>query len=101
MPSAVDPQRLLEVAAGLGALRRRAADGADLALGHVVVAGAAPLQRSLDTALEQVADTLRALDAGAGDLSARLREVALSAAASEDRVTQRTRDVRPVGRGPR
>ena len=61
-------------------LRAVARDGAEEVLGHFPEVGDRPTQSALDGLLEQLADTLRAIDAEAGELTGRLRIAAQSAA---------------------
>jgi len=87
MPSSsVDPERLLGLGAALEGLRAVARDGADEVLGHFPELGDRPTQNALDAMLDQVADTLRALDTESTELSGRLR-----IAATSQRAPARTR----------
>ena len=80
MPSSVDPARLVALSVSLDALRAVARDGAEEVLGHFPEVGDRPTQSALDGLLEQLADTLRAIEAEAGELTGRLRIAAQSAA---------------------
>ncbi len=77
------------MSAALGPLREAARDGAEDVLGLYPELGERDVQRSVDNCLEQVADTLRAIDAAATELSARLRLVAQSADGAERRARAR------------
>jgi hypothetical protein len=79
MPSSVDPARLVALSVSLDALRAVARDGAEEVLGHFPEVGDRATQSALDGLLEQLADTLRAIDAEAGELTGRLRIAAQSA----------------------
>jgi hypothetical protein len=81
MPSSVDPARLVALDVRLDALRAVARDGAEEVLGHFPEVGDRPTQGALDGLLEQLADTLRAIEAEAGELTGRLRTAAQSVAA--------------------
>ncbi|MDF2146376.1 hypothetical protein [Knoellia sp. p5-6-4] len=79
MPSSsVDPERLLGLGATLESLRSVARAGAEEVLGHFPEVGDRPTQNALDGLLEQLADTLRAVDAEATELAGRLRIAATS-----------------------
>jgi hypothetical protein len=79
MPSSsVDPERLLGLGATLESLRAVAREGAEEALGHFPEVGDRPTQNALDGLLEQLADTLRAVDAEATEVAGRLRIAATS-----------------------
>lgn len=79
MPSSsVDPERLLGLGATLESLRAVARDGADEALGHFPEVGDRVTQNALDGLLEQLSDTLRAVDAEATEVAGRLRIAATS-----------------------
>jgi len=81
MPSSsVDPARLVGLSGSLDALRAVARGGAEEVLGHFPEVGDRPTQSTLDDLLEQLADTLRAIEAEAGELTGRLRIAAQSAA---------------------
>ncbi len=74
MPSSPqDPARLLAMAAELEQLGVPAREGAEEVLGHFPEIGDRETQVALDAALEQFADTLRAIDAAATEIAARLR----------------------------
>jgi hypothetical protein len=74
MPSSPqDPARLLAMAAELEQLGVPAREGAEEVLGHFPEIGDRETQVALDAALEQLADTLRAIDAAALEIAARLR----------------------------
>lgn len=80
MPSSsVDPERLLGLGATLESLRAVARVGADEALEHFPEVGDRVTQNALDGLLEQLADTLRAVDAEATEVAGRLRIAATSA----------------------
>jgi hypothetical protein len=74
----VDPERLLGLGATLESLRTVARDGADEALEHFPEVGDRVTQNALDALLEQLADTLRAVDAEATEVAGRLRIAATS-----------------------
>jgi hypothetical protein len=79
MPSSsVGPERLLALGAALEGLRAVAREGADDVLGHVPEVGDRVTQNALDGFLDQLADTLRAVDAESTELAARLRIAASS-----------------------
>lgn len=79
MPSSsVDPERLLGLGAALEGLRVVAQDAAEEVLGHLPELGDRPTQHALDGLLDQLADTLRALDSQSTELSGRLRVAATS-----------------------
>jgi hypothetical protein len=86
MPSSVDPERLAALGAALDPLQEAAREGAEETLGHFPETGDRETQTAVDGLLEQLADTLRAIDAEAGELAARLRIAAQSAASSNERV---------------
>jgi hypothetical protein len=91
MPSSpVSPERLLALAAALEPLRETARAGAEEALGHLPEVGDRQTQVALDEFLEQLADTLRALDAEATELAARLRIAARPATRTASRGGART-----------
>lgn len=74
MPSSPqDPARLLALVAELEQLAVPSRDGAEQVLGHFPEIGDQETQVALDAALEQFADTLRAIDAAAIEIAARLR----------------------------
>lgn len=74
MPSSPqDPARLLALAAELEQLGVPSREGAEQVLGHFPEIGDRETQVALDAALEQFADTLRAIDAAAIEIAARLR----------------------------
>jgi hypothetical protein len=101
MPSSsVDPERLLGLGATLESLRAVAREGADDVLEHFPEVGDRPTQNALDGLLEQLADTLRAVDAEAGELAGRLRIAASSQRASTPAASPVTDDVSaPPARG--
>lgn len=79
MPSSsVDPERLLGLGATLESLRTVARSGAEEVLGHFPEVGDRSTQNALDGLLEQLADTLRTVDAEATELAGRLRIAATS-----------------------
>jgi hypothetical protein len=79
MPPPVDPERLLALGTALAALRETARDGADEVLALFPELGERDVQSAVDGLLEQLADTLRALDAEATELAGRLRIAGQSA----------------------
>lgn len=85
MSPSVDPERLLALGTALADLRETARDGADEVLAHFPELGEREVQAAVDGLLEQLADTLRALDAEATELAGRLRIAAQSASASGPR----------------
>lgn len=88
MPSSsVGPERLLALGAALEDLRVVARDGAEEVLGHVPEVGDRITQNALDGLLDQLADTLRALDAESTELAKRLRIAASSQPATSARET--------------
>ena len=88
MPSSsVGPERLLTLGAALEELRAVAREGAEEALGHVPEVGDRVTQNALDGFLDQVADTLRAIDAESTELAGRLRIAAASQPATHPRET--------------
>lgn len=91
MPSSsVGPERLLALGAALEDLRAVARDGAEEALGHVPEVGDRVTQNALDGFLDQLADTLRAIDAESTELAGRLRIAAASQPSSPARDTAAT-----------
>ena len=82
MSPSVDPERLLALGTALTDLRETARDGADEVLAHFPELGEREVQSAVDGLLEQLADTLRALDAEATELTGRLRVAAQSATAA-------------------
>ncbi|HEY7718405.1 MAG TPA: hypothetical protein VH915_06575 [Pedococcus sp.] len=79
MPPPVDPERLLALGTAVAALRETARDGADEALALFPELGEREVQSAVDGLLEQLADTLRALDAEASELTGRLHIAGQSA----------------------
>jgi hypothetical protein len=88
MPSSsVGPERLLALGAALEELRTVAREGAEEVLGHVPEVGDRLTQNALDGFLDQLADTLRALDAESTELAGRLRIAASSQPSTPGRET--------------
>lgn len=88
MPSSsVGPERLLALGAALEGLRAVAREGAEEVLGHVPEVGDRLTQNALDSFLDQLADTLRALDTESTELAGRLRIAASSLPATPARET--------------
>lgn len=69
MPLEPDPTRAADLLARLDALRALTTEAEDDVLASLVVTGEPRAQRVLDDWLDQVADTLRALGAGADALA--------------------------------
>lgn len=96
MPSSPqDPARLLAMAAELEQLGVPAREGAEEVLGHFPEIGDRETQVALDAALEQFADTLRAIDAAALEIAARLRIAARQPGAGRPRTSAGSPDTTP------
>ena len=96
MPSSPqDPARLLAMAAELEQLGPTAREGAEEVLGHFPEIGDRETQVALDAALEQFADTLRAVDAAAIEIAARLRIAARQPGAGGPRTSAGPPDATP------
>ena len=96
MPSSPqDPARLLAMAAELEQLGVPAREGAEEVLGHFPEIGDRETQVALDAALEQLADTLRAIDAAALEIAARLRITARQPGSGRPRTSAGSPDAAP------
>ena len=96
MPSSPqDPARLLAMAAELEQLGPTAREGAEEVLGHFPEIGDRETQVALDAALEQLADTLRAIDAAALEIAARLRITARQPGSGRPRTSAGCPDATP------
>lgn len=98
MPSSVDPERLAALGVALDPLRAAAREGAEEALGHFPETGDRKTQSAVDGLLEQLADTLRAVDSEAAELVARLRIAGQSAVRAQERLgDERVQDSADAG----
>jgi hypothetical protein len=100
MPSSPqDPARLLAMAAELEQqLGVPAREGAEEVFGHFPEIGDRETQAALDAALEQFADTLRAIDAAATEIAARLRIAARQPGAGGPRTSAGSPEATPGAR---
>lgn len=99
MPSSsVDPERLLALGAALEGLRAVAREGAEEVLEHFPELGERTTQDALDGLLEQLADTLRAVDAEATELAGRLHIAAAAPTASRSRSSSGVADASDTAR---
>lgn len=102
MPSSsVGPERLLALGAALEDLRAVTREGAEEALGHLPEVGDRVTQNALDGFLDQLADTLRAIDAESTELAGRLRIAAASQPGSSARGTATLDATDAAGAPPR
>jgi hypothetical protein len=78
-PAPVGPDRLAALGAALAPLRDCARAAAEEVLEHYPEVGDRETQAALDDLVDQAADLLREIDAGAGELAARLQVAARQA----------------------